>query len=357
MFKDINVYGVLFVGMIGISILLLLALLRAFGHIKRLKSFLSIEREVNQINRGRATDDGFYDNVLEADITNDCLIGENAAGLIKLLKLPPNSSYSSCIENILDQFIKEPYRKLYGDHFNRENLLKRYQEGEKKFTFEFEECADLIHYCWTRVTVCIYFSDTSQSVKIISYVKNIQKEKENELCLIREAHTDFLTGLYNKRAAEPMIWSIFDKSRGKSHAHAHALMIVDIDFFKQVNDTIGHAGGDSVLKMVARLLQNQMDSHDIVSRIGGDEFLILMKNCTSTEVACKKAKQLVKLATALDTSTYNNISLSLSIGIALYPFHADNYADLFNMADQALYCRKRDGRNGYSIFQPSEEIK
>lgn len=324
------------------AVLWLLRVRRQFRH---MQTSLDVEREVDVIQRSRAAAEGFYDNVLEADITHDRLLGQNALALTELLHLPSDASFTVCIDAILDQFVKEPYREQYGKNFDRQTLLDRFAAGEKKFSFEFEERADLVRYCWTRVTVCIYYSKASDAVKIISYVKNIQAEKEKELHLQQEANTDYLTGLYNKRAAEPMACRILDQCRGSGCA----MLIVDVDHFKQVNDSVGHVGGDALLWMTAQFLQRQMDPADLVARIGGDEFLILMRNCAEAAAACEKAAQLIRLCAEMDTAAYQSIPLTLSIGIALCPAHADHYTDLFNLADSALYEAKRKGRNQYSM--------
>ena len=95
-----------------------------------------------------------------------------------MLGLPESASFSDCIDTIIDKMVLSEFRKTYRAAFNIETLLERHKNGEKMFSFEFIEKADLVSQYWTRVVVCIYYSEVSNSVKIISYVKNIQKEKE-----------------------------------------------------------------------------------------------------------------------------------------------------------------------------------
>lgn len=332
----------------GIIILLLLSLAYAVGQIIKLNRHLSIEHELEEINRGRAAAEGFYDNVLEADITNNRLIGQNCSKLIQKLELPETATFTECIEKIIQLFVKEEYRELYRKSFDRDHLLKCFQSGENNFTMEFEERADLIHYYWTRVNVCIYYSDAAKAVKIISYVKNIQKEKEKEINLLNEATTDYLTGIYNKRATEKLCMKILEET--KDQELMHALMIIDIDYFKKINDMIGHGGGDACLRTLADFLKKQFTSKDIVGRIGGDEFLILMTECSDQNVAKEKARELTQKVKEISFPDYPDITISFSVGIAIYPRHADHYIDLFNLADAALYEVKKHGRDNSHLW-------
>lgn len=339
--------------LIVISALLSFELILAKKKIREMEKNMSIDQEREEMSRSHAIAELLYDNVLEADITHDVLIGSNCKKLIAMLELPEDASFSACIEEVVQKFVKEEYHTLYYNSFNRENLLNRYAMGEHRFSFEFVEKSDLVNYCWTRVTVCIYYSDVSKAVKIVSYVKNIQEEKEKELNLIRDASTDYLTGLYNRHAVEKMICNAIEQNNRLSVNHA--LIIADIDNFKLINDAIGHAAGDKVLRMVADILKAQFSNGGIVGRIGGDEFLILIENCKNKEEVIHKLRELTDRIAEQNMKECMYITLSLSIGAALYPLQADSYNDLFAIADAALYHVKRNGRNGYYMYNDPKE--
>lgn len=321
-------------------------LVKANHQIKALQCQLSSMREVDEVRHARAVADGFYDNVLEADITNNTLLGDNCKKLIAQLGLPEDATFSDCIAAVVKKIVKEEYQELYLEKFKVETLLAQYARGEEKFYFEFEEKADLVHYCWTRVAVCLYYSETGQAVKLVSYVKNIQEEKERELRLQEQANTDYLTGLFNKRATEEKVHGILSAENSQQ---CHALILVDIDRFKQINDTIGHLGGDKVLHMVANILREHFDTKDIIGRIGGDEFLIFMRNCTSAEAVEEKLKSLMTVTSLPHIQAQLGVRLTLSIGVAMCPEHADQFIDLFAVADSALYHVKEYGRSGYYL--------
>lgn len=344
--EHVNLIAMLLICLIALTVTLFYTTYR----IKVLRHQLFTERELDEVSHARAIADGFYDNVLEADLTHDMLIGKNCRKLAGQLGLSPDTSFSSCIEAIVKKMVKEKYRALYRENFDRDKLLERYARGELKFSFTFEEKTDTVHYCWTRVTVCLYYSETSHTVKLVSYVKNIQEEKEREFRLSKEASTDYLTGLFNKRAIEQSIRDIL--MQDDQVPRRHALLIVDIDYFKQVNDTIGHMGGDKVLCAIARLLKGQSGEKDLVGRIGGDEFLIFMRDCESAQSVENRMKTLVDAAASPDMEALLGIAVSLSIGGACAR-REDDFHDLFARADEALYHVKTHGRNGGCLSEGS----
>lgn len=124
---------------------------------------------------------------------------------------------------------------------------------------------------------------------------------------------------------------------------------MDVDKFKEVNDVYGHTVGDAVLHTFGELLNRQFRENDIVGRIGGDEFIVLMWNVSSREAVRSKAEKLLEETKKLAFAEMDGKGITISIGIALYPEHGNTYMELYRIADQALYETKRGGRNGYTI--------
>ena len=136
----------------------------------------------------------------------------------------------------------------------------------------------------------------------------------------------------------------------------HAFFIMDIDKFKEVNDVYGHAVGDVVLRTFGVLLGRQFRGDDIVGRIGGDEFIILMRNVTTKEAVRTKAEQLMAETKKLVFDEMDGKGITISVGIALAPEHGKTYMNLYRSADQALYETKRNGRNGFTIYGENRDI-
>ena len=140
----------------------------------------------------------------------------------------------------------------------------------------------------------------------------------------------------------------FLEENGKDRCNA--LMIMDVDYFKQVNDTYGHMVGDKVLKIFGRLLAKQFREKDIVGRIGGDEFMVLMKDVSSRSVVELHMRRLCEEFRLLTDPTYPQISVSCSVGAAMIPDQGRSFEELYPHADSALYCAKHHGKDGWSIF-------
>ncbi len=171
---------------------------------------------------------------------------------------------------------------------------------------------------------------------------------------------DALTSLPNRRLLEDRIETALQHAN-RNH-HKAAVMYLDLDGFKAINDTYGHAYGDEILKMVSQRLLSNSRKEDTVARLGGDEFIVLLGDIHSLADAQGPAAKLVE---ALSEPFFINdltLQLSTSIGISMYPDDAENVADLISIADYALYEAKRAGKNrfcanGSAARQAAQAVK
>lgn len=163
------------------------------------------------------------------------------------------------------------------------------------------------------------------------------------------AYTDTLTGLRNRRSLESLL------ERLKRQGQSYALMHLDLDFFKQVNDSLGHAAGDHVLRHVARIMMEQIRQDDAAMRIGGDEFVLVFPGLTRRSRLEDIAARLISRVEEPICYDGHPCHVSLSIGIAL-ALPRDLGADVvMERADTALYASKRAGRAQYSFFDEADE--
>lgn len=183
---------------------------------------------------------------------------------------------------------------------------------------------------------------------IIALINNITDYHLLKMELEKRAKTDALTGLLNKSAAQDLIRMMMANYR-KEGEHS-ALLMIDADRFKEINDNFGHAEGDRVLAEVGRIIKNSCRAADVAGRIGGDEFTIFMRNIAGPDNACQLADRLQEqVCRAFDGSALAG-RVSLSIGIALCPEHGERFDDLFKAADRALYLVKARGRGAYRVY-------
>lgn len=162
--------------------------------------------------------------------------------------------------------------------------------------------------------------------------------------LKRLATRDALTGLLNRRAFDGLLAGEADRARRLGRPLA--LVILDLDHFKQVNDTRGHAAGDAVLASVARVLETQVRSIDRVARVGGEEFAVLLMETdgvSAAAVAGRIVETVRRVPVVLGTG--EKLAITVSAGVAVLPMHASEDAALLAAADQALYIAKREGRD------------
>lgn len=159
---------------------------------------------------------------------------------------------------------------------------------------------------------------------------------------------DYLTGVLTKAEITKLVVSTIDEKKTQNVT----LAIIDIDYFKKVNDVYGHMKGDEVLKKVASIIRHEVRDTGLVGRFGGDEFLVLFFDAYDMETMRERLRSIRTrvAANTVKTDTGEEISLTLSIGCAAYPKDADNYEDLFFLADFALYRAKEKGRNRYIIY-------
>jgi diguanylate cyclase (GGDEF)-like protein len=163
------------------------------------------------------------------------------------------------------------------------------------------------------------------------------------------ANNDVLTGLPNRRLLEDRMMQALKTA--KRSDNIVAALFLDLDFFKIVNDTHGHTIGDDLLKLVAKRLTDLLRTEDTVARVGGDEFVLLLSMLNDEHQAVAMAEKIVNALAQPFELAQHTLQLGVSVGIALYPKHADAPSDLISHADVAMYVAKRKGRNCYAIYE------
>jgi diguanylate cyclase (GGDEF)-like protein len=179
---------------------------------------------------------------------------------------------------------------------------------------------------------------------------DITRRKEAEELLRHKAHHDALTDLPNRVLFYDRLQAAFNQS--KRYNRIFALLEIDLDRFKEVNDTFGHAAGDELLVEAARRLTSCVREADTVARLGGDEFAIILSEMASEGEAEQVAQRAVSLLAEpyhLDAGTAH---ISGCVGIAIYPRHGVDSEQLQRNADIALYAAKEGGRNSYRMYSP-----
>ena len=200
-------------------------------------------------------------------------------------------------------------------------------------------------YIWVQVKGRIIYRFDDNAL-VLAIVQNITKEKQLENDLISISQMDSLTGLPNRRLFENKM----EMLTGDGKTKVGSFLILDIDSFKKINDTNGHHFGDTVLKEVANILSETASIGDCLARIGGDEFVVFIPDVVDQASIFSRADHICKSVSSL------NSGVTCSIGVAMYPEHANTLEKIYEKADLAMYQAKNGGKNRVCIYN-SEQTK
>lgn len=182
------------------------------------------------------------------------------------------------------------------------------------------------------------------SINRISKLKYIDANKE----LQNKADTDLLTDLLNKIATEK---KIIDYLQNEGKGKRAMMFVLDIDNFKKINDTMGHAFGDEVLSTLGKQIRGEFRVNDIIGRTGGDEFIIFLKDLKDDATMKREAERVAEFFKNFRVGEYTKYSATASIGAAAYPADAQDFESLYKAADQALYKAKKRGKNQLAFYR------
>ncbi|GAA3550513.1 hypothetical protein GCM10022394_33350 [Zobellella aerophila] len=182
----------------------------------------------------------------------------------------------------------------------------------------------------------------------VAVFSDISMLKDSQSQLQKMAHYDLLTGLANRNLFSKRLVQYLGQA--EQQGNSLAMLFIDLDRFKQINDSLGHQAGDELLKAAAQRIQGHSRKEDILCRFGGDEFILVITNTLSLQQARGAAQRIIDAFASPIRVRGQNLYISVSIGLALYPQHGMDEAALMQNADIALYQAKEKGRNQVQLF-------
>lgn len=299
--------------------------------------------------------DQYYQSILsgsmfkfEIDFTTDRLLSKS--DLVPLKTDYTKYSYTNLVNDVLVKTMNPETGEVLAKTISCKSVIATYESGKHQINFDFQSTLGAFNnqFLWYRLQMNIIMHPVSGHVCGIIAISNIDATKQHEMELIRHAQHDSLTNLYNRYTMENMI-----KNSLEDDKENHALLVIDLDNFKKVNDTYGHQEGDSVLVQFANILLKRFRKYDIVARFGGDEFTVFMKTAGLPTVL-ERAKEVVEKCKGITISNTQSANVGASIGIALFPDHGKDFTDLFAAADKALYVSKENGKSCVTVY--SDEL-
>ncbi|PWA11240.1 PAS domain S-box protein [Pueribacillus theae] len=291
------------------------------------------------------------------------LITENSSDLISIIDKEGNFTYVSPSHiNILkyEEFELTSSKLLDWIHEDdRENVSQKIQKvfktRRRSAQLEFRIRKKNGKYMYVDTKVNSIFNEAREISSIVLVMRDITERKKIEKIIYHLAYHDALTDLPNRRLFMNELRDAV--SQAKQSSSTIAVMFIDLDRFKYVNDSWGHDTGDYILTEAARRIRKSLRSNDTIGRLGGDEFAVLLREVKDKEDVERLTKRIQKKFEEPVEFSGQTYSLSCSIGIALFPDDGRKADDLLTKADTALYNVKDKGRSGYAFFHPEMEEK
>ncbi|WP_049786638.1 sensor domain-containing diguanylate cyclase [Evansella cellulosilytica] len=249
-------------------------------------------------------------------------------------------------ETIIDNPMEWKELVYTEDKMKVNEKMKWLEKGNNtKIQFRIKHTDDSVR--WLELIATPKNDSNNNIVKIVGTIHNITRQKELEDKLRQLAYYDELTDLPNRL----MIFKHVKKAlaRSKRQEHNLAVMFIDLDGFKNVNDTMGHDAGDTLLKDVATRLSESVREEDLTGRLGGDEFILVLEEVQNEEIEMI-AKRIIENISNPFIIDGEEVNVSPSIGISMFPSDGEVFDELVQNADKAMYYAKTNGKNSYKFY-------
>jgi diguanylate cyclase (GGDEF)-like protein/PAS domain S-box-containing protein len=331
------VSGELFYGAIVTCWLLLIASILLF----RRRQMRSMRRSADEALRAS---EQLYRGIMQA--STDAIVLLDKDGYVELVN---DAAFEAMELDSADRVLGKHWTRLWRDQPG-ELVAEQLERAERDGTARFRG------YCatsrgtpkWWDVVIAAMHGDDGNVRGMLTISRDVTSERERSEQLKWASEHDALTHLPNRRAFQARLQAA--TIRAMESGDQIGLLLIDLDHFKHVNDSLGHSAGDELLKSVAERLRGGLRNQDFVARIGGDEFAIVLENLQSEESMLRVGGDLESLIRSPTRIAGRAVTAGASIGGALFPRNAESADDLFKNADTALYALKQSGRGGTRLF-------
>lgn len=251
-------------------------------------------------------------------------------------------TYSQLIEEFIFKVVHPEDRKHYLEVMQRDNFIQSFGNGIDRLGCEFRRIVEQNKMMWMRLSVYLFRNPITNHISALLTIQNVNEQKRQELLLQYDSSIDQLTRVYNRRMSEVLISEAILRMLPTDLC---AFIVLDIDNFKQINDSSGHDEGDRVLSQLSDCLSHFFRRDDIVGRYGGDEFVIFLTDLSSHEGVEERLNELYDILRDKE-------DISCSAGVTVFQGQQP-YADLFWQADLALYRAKNAGKGQFVFYDES----
>ncbi|MDO5562939.1 MAG: EAL domain-containing protein [Synergistaceae bacterium] len=304
------------------------------------------EKEAVYLKWQQSMSDRRPDNytLFRCNISRDASFDSQEGSLLNIELKPDAVPFNDRTKEYADQFVFIDDREAYIAFVNSDTLLAKYYRGVRSTSMDYREVEPNDDVKWRRVTIEMVEYPDSADIEAYLLYEDIDEVKRAELLTKERAETDPLTGVLNRATFIERFGQVVGDAREDAQ---HALLMLDIDGFKLLNDTFGHAAGDKALIDIANLFRSILRRGDLLGRFGGDEFLVFLREMPYEGVIERKARDICDL---LRKSYQDDVHISASVGIAVFPRDGADFTTLYRHADAALYSAKESGKDKYAFF-------
>lgn len=294
-----------------------------------------------------------YDRIFEIDITHDKVI---SGGEYEVASRINSEKGSTLLNYIRENLVHPDFREAHGRYSSVDSLRRLYASGVTEGDIEYRSLdRPFGEYAWRTAHILIYTDPSDGSLRTLWFIKDTDKMTLEMKELKKLVVLDPLTGLYNKESTNRTIINRLASQDDDGDGACSALLLIDLDDFKKVNDQMGHIVGDAILLDLASRLKDTFRSDDIIGRVGGDEFVVFMSNLPNSSIAVKKAEELCRSLITFRRTSDNTEPASVSVGIAFAPADGNTFETLYKNADSALYRSKDLGKGRVSLYDARVE--
>ena len=287
-----------------------------------------------------------FDSVFEADLTENKMLRVEAADWAAELHGAQGTPFTQTILTFAENYVHPDAKAQLMERYDLKRLKESFAHGADEFSHN-----EYVHiggqgFRWVQFTSRIYHSRISNTLRITTFLKDIDDEIRRRQALVKKAATDMLTGLPNRE-------SVLDRIRAclaEKISGSHAMLFIDLDCFKLVNDNWGHKYGDKVLIETAEKLRKLFSGNEIYGRLGGDEFLVFLKDVPSRQAVEQTAQKIVNALPIHIAEGGQEVNVTCSIGIALSNGTSTTTEAMYEQSDKAMYQAKELGRNQFYFY-------
>jgi diguanylate cyclase (GGDEF)-like protein/PAS domain S-box-containing protein len=318
------------------------------------RGFSEITRDLSE-----SKESAKYRGLLEA--APDAMVVVNQNGEIVLLNLQAEKQFGYAPDELVGQKVTSIVPNGFAERLIADGLRSKAEASAQQIGTSVELSGRRKNGSEFPIELMLSPLESIEGILVTAAIRDMSARKESEAYRVlaaqmaHSAQHDILTGLPNRMLLSDRIAQAIVVS--KRHGTKVAVLFLDLDGFKHVNDSLGHSIGDKLLQSVAKCLGNCVRTSDTVSRLGGDEFVVLLSEVQQAEDVAISARRILAAVAAVHLVDTYNLNITTSIGMSVYPDDGGDAETLIKNADTAMYQAKENGRQSYQFFEPAMNVR